>query len=37
LHEENALRLARAAGYEKVAQEAEKWLKVYKQLSSSPE
>jgi len=36
-HEEKALRLARAAGYEKVAQEAEKWLKIYKKLSNSPE
>jgi tetratricopeptide (TPR) repeat protein len=36
-HEEKALDLARAAGYEKLAQEFEKWLKVYKRLSSSPE
>jgi tetratricopeptide (TPR) repeat protein len=36
-HEEKALKLARAAGYEKLAQEFEKWLKVYKGLSNSPE
>jgi tetratricopeptide (TPR) repeat protein len=36
-HEEKALQLARAAGYEKLAQEFEKWLKVYKGLSDSPE
>ncbi|MFC1794177.1 tetratricopeptide repeat protein [Planctomycetota bacterium] len=36
-HEENALKLARAAGYEKLAQEFEKVLKVYKGLSNSPE
>jgi len=36
-HEEKALKLARAAGYEKLAQEFEKWLKVYKQLSNSSE
>jgi tetratricopeptide (TPR) repeat protein/Tol biopolymer transport system component len=35
-HEEKALKLARAAGYEKLAQEFEKWLKVYKGLSNSP-
>jgi Flp pilus assembly protein TadD len=34
-HEEKALDLARAAGYEKLAQEFEKWLKVYKGLSNS--
>jgi len=36
-HEENALKLARAAGFEKLTQEFEKYLKVYKQLSNSPE
>jgi hypothetical protein len=36
-HEEKALKLARAAGYEKLALEFEKWLKVYKGLSKSPE
>jgi len=36
-HEEKALQLARAAGYEKLAQEFEKWLKAYKGLSNSPE
>jgi tetratricopeptide (TPR) repeat protein len=36
-HEEKALKLARAAGYEKLAQEFEKWLKVYEGLSKSPE
>jgi tetratricopeptide (TPR) repeat protein len=35
-HEEKALKLARAAGYQKLAQEIEKWLKVYKKLSDSP-
>ncbi|MHC4438955.1 MAG: hypothetical protein ACYS3S_16465, partial [Planctomycetota bacterium] len=34
-HEEKALQLARAAGFETLAKEFEKWLKVYKQLSSS--
>ena len=37
LHEEKALELARAAGYKKLAQEFENWLKVYKGLSSSSE
>jgi len=36
-HEEKALELARAAGFETLAQEFEKWLKVYKQLSNSPQ
>jgi len=36
-HEEKALELARAAGFETLAQEFEKWLKVYKKLSNSPE
>jgi tetratricopeptide (TPR) repeat protein len=36
-HEEKALKLAHAAGYEKLAQEFEKWLKVYEGLSDSPE
>jgi len=36
-HEEKALELARAAGYETLTKEFEKWLKVYKQLSSSPQ
>jgi tetratricopeptide (TPR) repeat protein len=36
-HEEKALELARAAGFETLAQEFEKWLKVYKQLSKSPQ
>lgn len=35
LHEEKALKLARAASREKLAQEFEKRLKVYKQLSNS--
>ena len=35
-HQEKALKLARTAGYEKLAQEFEKWLKVYKRLSNSP-
>jgi len=37
LHEEKALKLARAAGYEKLVKEFEKWLKVYKGLSNSSE
>ena len=36
-HEEKALELARAAGFETLTQEFEKWLKVYKQLSNSPQ
>jgi tetratricopeptide (TPR) repeat protein len=36
-HEEKALELAHAAGYEKLAQEFDKWLKAYKGLSNSPE
>ena len=36
-HEEKAIKLAHAAGYEKLAQEFEKWLKAYKGLSNSPE
>jgi len=36
-HEEKALKLARAAGYEKLALEFEKYLKVYEGLSNSPE
>jgi tetratricopeptide (TPR) repeat protein len=36
-HEEKAIELARAAGYEKLTQEFEKWLKVYERLSKSPE
>jgi tetratricopeptide (TPR) repeat protein len=36
-HEEKALRLARATGRKKLAQEFEKLLKVYKQLSNSSE
>jgi len=36
-HEEKALKLARAAGYEKLALEFEKRLKVYKGLSNSSE
>ncbi|UCE50591.1 MAG: tetratricopeptide repeat protein [Phycisphaerales bacterium] len=36
LHEEKALELARAAGYQKSAQEFEKWLKLYKRLRDSP-
>jgi len=35
--EEKALELAHAAGYEKLAQEFDKWLKAYKGLSNSPE
>jgi len=34
-HEEKALELARAAGYDKLAKEFEKWLKAYKGLSNS--
>ena len=34
-HEEKALELARAAGYDKLAKEFEKWLEAYKGLSSS--
>jgi len=34
-HEEKALKLARAAGYDKLAKEFEKWLKAYKELSRS--
>jgi len=34
-HEEKALELALAAGYDKLAKEFEKWLKAYKGLSSS--
>jgi tetratricopeptide (TPR) repeat protein len=37
LREEKALELARAAGYEKLTHEFEKWLKVYERLSKSPE
>jgi tetratricopeptide (TPR) repeat protein len=37
LHEEKALELARAAGFETLAKEFEKWLKVYKQLSNAPQ
>jgi tetratricopeptide (TPR) repeat protein len=36
-HEEKAIELARASGFETLAKEFEKWLKVYKQLSSSPQ
>jgi len=36
LHEEKALELAHAAGYEKLVQEFEKWLKTYKRLSNPP-
>ncbi|MBN2592944.1 MAG: tetratricopeptide repeat protein [Sedimentisphaerales bacterium] len=36
-HEEKAIELARASGYETLTKEFEKWLKVYKQLSSSPQ
>ena len=36
-HEEKALELARAAGFETLAQEFEKYLKVYKQLNNSPQ
>ena len=36
-HEEKAIELAHAAGYDKLAQEFEKWLKVYERLSNSPE
>jgi len=36
-HEEKALELAHAAGFETLTKEFEKWLKVYKQLSSSPQ
>jgi tetratricopeptide (TPR) repeat protein len=32
-HEEKALELARTAGYQKLALEFEKWLKVYRQMS----
>lgn len=35
-HEEKALELARAAGFETLTKEFEKYLKVYKQLSNSP-
>jgi tetratricopeptide (TPR) repeat protein len=35
LSEEKALKLAHAAGYQKLAQEIEKWLKFYKPLSDS--
>ena len=35
LSEEKALKLARAAGYQKLAQEIQKWLKFYKPLSDS--
>ena len=34
-HEAKALELARAAGYDKLAKEFEKWLKAYKGLSNS--
>ena len=36
LHEEKALELARAAGYQKSAQEFEKRLELYRRLSDSP-
>jgi tetratricopeptide (TPR) repeat protein len=36
-HEEKALELARAAGYKKLAEEFEKFLKTYKGLSNSPD
>jgi len=35
LSEQKALKLARAAGYQKLAQEIEKWLEIYKQLNES--
>ena len=34
--EEKALELARAAGYQKLSVEIEKWLRVYRQMSDSP-
>jgi len=37
LHEEKTLELARAAGFETLAKEFEKNVKVYQQLSSSPQ